>query len=1490
VTTPEGTNFIVGANATKLIDELRKGADALKNFGTISGQQAGYIKSQLTQLEQQFTGLGKKSIDFQTALKNIGNVRYVDDLIDKMKRLELSFERLQRLQANVNASSAPKTGLNLDQRLRVQDRRDSVQAQADREAERRANARDTAATLRELKQIQDAEQARAKARAEQRAGLGPSQNRGILNPQFTRTVGGILPDGSRVTGLADIARQAFLNQGRVHNVAEAQKLAQQENQYRAAVNNGLKDLAAALQQHIAAEKKAAELAARNSYGGPGAGTYGRSAGAGRAGPEAFDQGSFLERLKGGFEHGRGERSTGFQIGQVFRTSLLYSSAFRALGLVEQTFSKALTEAVNFQQGVTELALATDQSRDSARDLANNLADAANSFGLNGTEGIQAGIKAIGVFRATDASSQTQGAVARTASTSILQQSFLSGKPVQDLTANLAAIVQAFGVGAESIGRITDTTTFFEKQFGIAIGSLSESIPAIASLAQQSGFSVEQTAGLAAAVQSRQAGTPAAASGLLSQILTREGEGTVQNVYKSLNITGQTFADRFRQLADKLPSLSDEQRGQVAAAFGKGRSQSAAIGLLEELDRVFKLAERRANGEGDGLTKQQASLRMNDVGGQLAQLTGAFDGLVKEISQTGLLDALGAVVIGLRELAQSTTQLLRFWNLLPNVIQDVVIAMGVLKVATIAGAGSGFARSLNNRLTPFGPLPAGATRTTLGTAGAIQGTRALGGAGIAALGGLPVIGAVAALTTLAAGKGAYDSLHKASQEAADALTIVGETDFTKLEAVKSAQASIRQAAESRRDGDTGPMEKFIGLFTGEADKRKDDAANFDATQRVLTRIADRLAARQSQATGTGGGFFGDLSSDAVSTGYKELRDRGYSAASAIDLLNKAIDKSARTAADAAAIFDPNAVGDELGGSIKSLLGKAVGVDEKGLFGGSFDRDVSKNNLEILSLGLSGKNPLTRSFSLKGNESIENKKLAEQIIQALPDPEKISALVSGMLAEANSDGKITDKEASDIARQILANAVPEKLAELGKKYGVENVEANRNALEPYLAKEIQGRVKTSNDANDPQQVNLNLLAGNVSRRQDLLSGVPEGNLRKAEDALAQNIDSVNRDIKTAKAAGEPIDNLLAERVQTQKQLLQTIHARANKPLQLAAATASANAAFTKSDLDDSAAAVKQAKADLDLAASNKKFDPIGYQKARQAYGEALARDASVQKKSAESMSDLLGAQVGSELANAISAMRDADAAMAAAETDAEKNAALIQQLNAQRAQRNALRESNSTERLSHLDRTNPAQVAREAARKAREELADAQKEFRGAGSDGGKTITPIERRRLTELRNAAEDSTFDAQNTAFSQRLQKAQTALSLGKLSNKAYMDFLRSQITDTDKQLDLMDKNTNGFKALKDRKAQLEGALKEAANSFKTGQFNLGDIQLPTPYEVKRYIKASTGQSAIGGGGTSVVNSNNTISLSGLTLDQMQAIMESTFGTGNTQTGVGYTA
>lgn len=1120
-------------------------------------------------------------------------------------------------------------------------------------------------------------------------------------------------------------------------------------------------------QTAAARRIAQASAAAAGYGG------GRGGGGGGLGGSRspFDDGSFFNRLKAGFDHGRGENSNAFQVGQVFRTSLLYSSAFIALRGIKDALTQSVQESVKFQMAISELAAATGRSRDEAKNLATALGEEANKYGFSGSVGAQVGTRAIGVFRGLESGQGTQDAIARTATSAITKQAFLSGKDVTELTANVAALAQAFGLGAESIGRITDTTTFFEKQFGIAIGSLSESLPAIASLFAQGGFSIEEAAGFTAAVQSRQAGTPAAASGLLSQILTREGEGTVQAIYDSLGVVGATMKDRFAALAEILPDLSEAQQGQISSAFGKGRSQSASIALFQELQRVTDLAQRSKLGVGQGgsvgLAQQQAGIRLNDIGGQLAQFAGALKQFQTELGSSGLLDVLGLLAISVRELLDTTNNFLEVWNTIPGVVKAAAAAIVTMTIAARLNAGSAIVGGLGRLRMPA------AGDAMIRNIRSVSGGGAAGGGPAAGLFGLTrgaTAGIAIGATVLAIGavKGSFDSVSASAQKAADALTLVGSTDTGDLESIQSSRAAIATAIADREKNASFIADRALGGVTGAAADRTRDLNRLRGEDALLKKIQDTLTAQgKGPVDPRAGGSFGDLSVEAQNAGLERLTKRGFSAAEQFELLSKAIDGSTKSAADAAAFFDRNLTAQQAAAESRGVL---TGLD----FGPGTDFPLPKRGGGN-ALSFAGDNILETVRRLRGKDTANYGDIQNDLAKSFPGTQEREAAFAQALDRMLADGKVENKEATGEADRFVEQFFGQTIGQLSTKYGPAQVQAVVGAYKLALAKDLIARTSKLNPG--ATEGGADQLSQEFLQKQNLL----ELNQSAIDEARLQG-DAGSGALKTAlqnriALLQYLINNNLATdsdalNEQELTRILQEQDSAANRPAQIAAAAAAARAASTKDPIDDMTAATKQAAADLAAATANRKQDEVAYFKALQNYNASKLSEAEAIKNAANSFDD---AQYRSNL------------------------------------------------RRLTLDLTNPLTVAKEDTRLAQAKLNQDLGRFRSGGYD------KEERAQLAEDRLGVKDARSSQEQVAFSQRLQDIQTRNQLGQLSDQAALRLAEAEKT--------------RLEHIKKRTFQQQQQLNEVTgfiqglNDELQGQFNLGDITLPTQYDARRYVQ-----------------------------------------------------
>lgn len=192
-----------------------------------------------------------------------------------------------------------------------------------------------------------------------------------------------------------------------------------------------------------------------------------------------------------------------------------------------------------------------------------------------------------------------------------------------------------------------------------------------------------------------------------------------------------------------------------------------------------------------------------------------------------------------------------------------------------------------------------------------------------------------------------------------------------------------------------------------------------------------------------------------------------------------------------------------------------------------------------------------------------------------------------------------------------------------------------------------------------------------------------------------------------------------------------------------------------------------------------------------------------------------------------------------------------------------------RKLNTDLTDPVAQARNAVADATAKLAADRK------SGQGKDVIAADQVSLKNAQNQQEAA-------AFSQRLSDAQINDQLGRTSHEAYIKYL-------DSEHDRLTNIAHRTRQQQDELNQIDQALK-AANQQLSGQFNLGDIKVPTPYEVRRYIaetagRATSGAAAgalggvLGGPGASAVPVTNYITIDGADTAAVEKILRQILGT-----------
>ena len=271
-----------------------------------------------------------------------------------------------------------------------------------------------------------------------------------------------------------------------------------------------------------------------------------------------------------------------------------------------------------------------------------------------------------------------------------------------------------------------------------------------------------------------------------------------------------------------------------------------------------------------------------------------------------------------------------------------------------------------------------------------------------------------------------------------------------------------------------------------------------------------------------------------------------------------------------------------------------------------------------------------------------------------------------------------------------------------------------------------------------------------------------------------------------------------------------------------------------------------------------------------GSAAAKDTAAQIAAASQAALAIRSGGGIAAATAQVNVAAADLAVAKKNTVAYYQA-LGNYFQAQQGLKDALVAYQNNQALLKIDQTDPVAVANEKLKEAKAKLL--------ADTRAKKDKDVIAQDRL-DVRSAQ----VDAESAAFNQRLSDAQTAERLGRTSHAAYIQYLENE----HKRLGAIAHRT---RQQQDELNQIDGLLKDAQNAAQ-GQFNLGSIKLPSPYEVRRYI-ATTAAAAVAssihsgsmdGGSTGAPTARTNIYINGADVAMVTSVIASYIGSSATLT------
>lgn len=246
---------------------------------------------------------------------------------------------------------------------------------------------------------------------------------------------------------------------------------------------------------------------------------------------------------------------------------------------------------------------------------------------------------------------------------------------------------------------------------------------------------------------------------------------------------------------------------------------------------------------------------------------------------------------------------------------------------------------------------------------------------------------------------------------------------------------------------------------------------------------------------------------------------------------------------------------------------------------------------------------------------------------------------------------------------------------------------------------------------------------------------------------------------------------------------------------------------------------------------------------------------------------GDKVGEAAARVKGAAAELAAATGTRAADQKRYYTALKDLHtAQRDYADAILASQDQTRLLGIDRTNPLLVARDKVTAALAKLHSDSK----AGAP--KDIINADKIAVGDAQSAAE-------RTAFDQRFQDAQTNDQLGRTSHQAYLNYLNNEHN----RLTAIRHRT---RQQQDELNQIDGALKSAADAT-AGQFNIGDIKIPTIYEVRRAVVARAGgvdyNGQKPGAGTAATTNHNQFTFTGLSKHEVLQVLKDALGASATQ-------
>lgn len=341
----------------------------------------------------------------------------------------------------------------------------------------------------------------------------------------------------------------------------------------------------------------------------------------------------------------------------------------------------------------------------------------------------------------------------------------------------------------------------------------------------------------------------------------------------------------------------------------------------------------------------------------------------------------------------------------------------------------------------------------------------------------------------------------------------------------------------------------------------------------------------------------------------------------------------------------------------------------------------------------------------------------------------------------------------------------------------------------------------------QIQLNGYTGGTYNAPDQKRILDE-NLKNAQE----DVDRLKSLPDTNSAKGEALQRL-ADAAKAEKDYADAVNLAAKK----LAAPANDQVAQTQVDLDEARRVYGEALKSGDAKAINEAGLDVRAKQA--AHVQAIQQHDSAQREANTPQNSVLGA-VKNRLADAAQALDDA------------KNKHVGDVLSAQAAYNKALYEYSSAQLdlAQQLDRSYDFTDPIQAGQKGLKDITD---RLKARDKNGNLLEADPDRRAL--LAKDADHQRIANEKTAFDQRQKDISDYEQIGRITHADALQMRKADRAQLAAEIASMKTTDEGYRQKQDELTELDKTIKSATDRFQ-GQFNIGQIKLPTVYEIRRSL------------------------------------------------------